>query len=422
MSPLRHRLAPLTLALLGLAAGAVIALTLQDSRTITPSNLDAVYVDPCYGLGELISTRTIIVTDESAADAKELGLTLTPGEEREVRECRKSPPERVTIDGPTGTVLDTVFSLIEARAYYEEHPETLPGNIAVEAGEQQAQEFFVPADVPRDLTAGCDRSWVTTTFEAVQAAMCHPLDWAVKYDSAGSGAVGGDTVDVGVLGLSTESHYTKCAAPTLVDVPSGAARVCSVPLTGHEGQSITHYGIALPNGRNIGINIQDGASAEDEALALRVAANVESLVSFVPLDVSLDLTAGCDSWWGTLSFDQVGVVMCYPGVSLAQRQLWTLRAHNPLMAAVGSDEAKVAVMAIGVASPHTQCASPAAVPVPTGTARVCVVDVSETRWVRAMYGVTLPNGRNIAVTIYDAARALDEANALRVAANVELAP
>lgn len=255
------------LLVIGLALGGGAALVARNQLTVGQD-------DPCFGLGELVSTRTYTVTDAGAANAEDIGLDLVPGEEREVRECQVSPVERLTIDGQTGKPLSHQFTIDDAIEYYRQHPEEIPATVAAREFDEGLQQSFVTPQVPTDLTAGCDPTWVRTTLEQVKAVVCHPADWLVKGDDPPEGMVGTDRVEVGVLGVSTESHITKCLSPLLVNVPSGTARVCA---RGPTPFARVTYGVALPNGRNVGINVFNEATPEEEALALRVAANVQQL-------------------------------------------------------------------------------------------------------------------------------------------------
>lgn len=400
--------------IVGLAIGAAVAFGVREDATVSGQD------DPCYGFGELLSTRTYTVTEQGAENAKMLGLDLIPGEEREVRECRVSPIEQVTLDGPSGIVVSQALTIDEAVAFYTEKPEDLPANKAQEDFEQSQQDSYVPAEVPTDLMTGCDPSWVTSTFEQVQAAICHPAGWETISDNAAEGGVSAGSFDVVVLGIQIESHNTTCASPTFVDAPSGTARVCALNLESPSGEPIIHYAMALPNGRNVSINVFNDATAEDETLALSVAASVQTLASFVPPEVSADQTAGCDPTWATITFEQVQAVMCHPPIG--PQALWTVKRNSPISASVGTDTVEIEVLGSEIASHNTQCASPESADVPSGTASICALDVTQMPGVRAIYGVVLPSGRNVNIFLLDAASAEDEALALRVAANVGTSP
>jgi hypothetical protein len=259
------------LVIIGLAIGAGIAFAVQQGGTATGQD------DPCYGLGKLVATHQYTVTEEFAQiAARDLGLDLTPGEVREARDCQISEFEIGTIDGATGKGLSLYTdwaAIVATGTAYAEADETPPNPIR-DARATAVQESFVTPEVSADLTAGCDPDWTRTTLEGVQAVVCHPSTWVVKADDIPEGMVGTETVEVGVLGRGTESHNTKCDSPTVVNVPGGTARVCAL---GPTAFARVNYGLALPNGLNVGINVFKDATPEDEAIALRVAANAEWL-------------------------------------------------------------------------------------------------------------------------------------------------
>lgn len=208
----------------GLALGAVVALAVVGgSLTATDQT------DPCFGRGQFVEGSTYFFTlNERAAVrfSKYLGIDMIVGEAREFRDCQVGAFDTVTIDVATGTVvgLFTDYGAIYDRAISP--PQGTPE--AIKVFEEALQDSFVQPVVPTDLTAGCDPSWVRTTFNQVQAVVCYPSGWVLLADDEPEGLIGGGTVEVGVLGRQTESHTTKCSMPTVVNVASGTARICAL--------------------------------------------------------------------------------------------------------------------------------------------------------------------------------------------------
>lgn len=254
----------------GLAIGAIVAFVIQESGTVTGRD------DPCYGLGELVATHQYTVTENYAEVAqRDLGLDLTPGETREARDCRISEFEIGTIDGATGTGISlyTDWGAVVATSTARAAKGETPPNPALDAFATALQASFVTPEVPTDLTAGCDPSWVRTTLEGVEATLCHPSDWREKADDSPEGMVGTDGVEVAVLGSETRAHNTRCSEALGVETSEGTALVCAV---GPSVYARVNYGIALPNGLRVAINVFNAATREQELTALQVAVNAES--------------------------------------------------------------------------------------------------------------------------------------------------
>lgn len=269
-SLLKNRHSSILLILAGVAVGVVLALIVWDGESTATSQADV-----CHGYGDLIGTSSWLVTDEGVRGVERggLGIDVTRGERRELRECRISEFQTVTLDAQTGVVLDRFTDIGAALARATEQPRRTPE--AIKAFERAMQASFVePADVPADLTAGCDPAWVRTTFQQVGAVVCHPADWTVRVDNSLEGIVAGDQVEVGILGVRTESHTTKCLTPAFAETAAGTAAFCAL---GPSPYVRVNYGVALSNGRNLGINIFKEAGVEEELLALRVAVNIRGL-------------------------------------------------------------------------------------------------------------------------------------------------
>jgi len=148
-------------------------------------------------------------------------------------------------------------------------PAESPATKTAREFEEGLQASFVTPDVPTDLTAGCDPSWVRTTFEQVKAVICHPADWVV--DQTNGNVRRGVTVVTVTLPRVTETAGTLCVNPLIVSTPFGPARICALA-PNEFGQG---HGVILPSGRHAAVGIDKAATAEEKTTAFRILANVE---------------------------------------------------------------------------------------------------------------------------------------------------
>lgn len=254
--------------IVGVTIGAVAALVLRQV-TVTSQT------DPCFGFGTLVSTRAYTVTEEGAENAKTIGLDLTVGEEREVRECQLSPAERVTIDGSTGMTLSHTYTVDEAIAYYQQHPEQQPVEELRKAAEQAKQAEFVPlvtGAVQPLLVGGCDPGWPSQEFPQEGVRLCFPPDWNVDDSIAHRVLVTNDKITLNVH-ATDGGGALDCTQPATVETTGGVVHICAMkPQFG--GQS--HH-LLLPNGVKLFLFVSDDASSEERAAAFRVAMSVETL-------------------------------------------------------------------------------------------------------------------------------------------------
>lgn len=250
------------------ALGALVAVLVRGALTGTAE------ADPCFGQGTLLSTRQVVLKEHIVQELQErFGWEVKAGDVREVHECQVSPWERVTFDAETGQAVNYQFDEQALKAYYEEHPE----EAFLERMRREEQSAYVAPNIPEDQTAPCDANWTTTTLDAVEAVVCHPTEWAIQRKGKTAISVGSDTVSVGVYvpGYAPAAVDLRfaCDTPQPILTPAGPAGVCALPVDefGHQP-----FGMILPDGRKVGVNILKGASAEEKALAFQVAANVES--------------------------------------------------------------------------------------------------------------------------------------------------
>ena len=204
--------------------------------------------------------RGTFVTETRTAD----GLKLVV--------CKTGPEQYVVLDSQ-GNQLVHEFLLDEAR---QRNAELRPSNPEV------FQELFVPPEVPPEaLTAarqGCDPGWVTTeSTGAAGVLICHPSHWDVRFDDEDGLALEWDKGLV-FVGLADRTYpaMTGCLEPPKVltlETAGGPAELCARQLD-YWGRQ---WGLTLPSGRAIFISIVSGGTPQDQADALRAAANIQSL-------------------------------------------------------------------------------------------------------------------------------------------------
>jgi hypothetical protein len=238
-------------------------------------------VDPCYGRGEMVASweheRTQADIDSLKSSRPDVAADMKPGIV-EYRRCRWGPGYEVIIDEKGNVFSFSQPSMAELEAYYKEHPEENPQNQIATAQAESLQESFVDPDIPEEALAGCDPSWVKTTFEEVGLVFCYPADWEIwkgTLTTRGVRSANGHVV-VGVFGADSKGTTgTLCETPELVETAAGTVRICAFPRNPY-GQGQGH-GFVLPSGREGGLSIFDEATQEERALAFRVALNVEVL-------------------------------------------------------------------------------------------------------------------------------------------------
>jgi hypothetical protein len=271
ISRFTNRLVLVVAFLVCIGAGFTLAVVLRERLGSTAE------ADPCFGQGEVVASweheRTQADIDSLKSSRPDVAADMKPGMV-EYRRCRWGPGYEVIIDEKGNVFSFSQPSMAELEAYYKEHPEENPQ----EKLNRSLQESYVPSGLPEDQTAGCDPSWEKTTLDAVKAVVCHPPGWAIRKQYENLIWIGTDRAEVGVLvpGHVAKSYDARlaCENPELLAVAGGTAKLCTLPGSLEEGQP---FGLFLPNGRHVYANTYAGATAEDKAIMLRVAVNVEDL-------------------------------------------------------------------------------------------------------------------------------------------------
>ena len=237
--------------------------------------------DPCFGQGEMVASweheRTQADIDSLKLSRPDVAADMKPGLV-EYRRCRWGPGYEVIIDEKGHVFSFSQPTLAELESYYKEHPEENPQNQMATAEAESLQESFVTPDIPEEALAGCDPSWVKTTFEEVGLVFCYPADWEIWKDTPTRGGVrsANGHVVVGVFGAGSKgTEGTRCETPELVETAAGTVRICAFPPNPY-GQGQGH-GFVLPSGREGGLSIFDEATQEERAIAFRIIFNVEVL-------------------------------------------------------------------------------------------------------------------------------------------------
>jgi hypothetical protein len=250
----------------GIALGGTLALGL---RAFT----EAGQGDPCFGFGELISTRTFQVTDGPTSVDELPGMGLAPGQVRELRECRVSPIERVTIDAESGYVLGHDYTLDEALAYYQQHPDEMPSAVLKRQVEAERQQEFVSVDAAELeslLAGGCDQTWTSRDFPDVGLRVCHPSDWLIDDSTPNRVFVTTRNITLNIHSIQASTNL-ECDSPLSLSLSSGSVQVCAKR---HQFGGKSHH-FLLPSGVKEYLFVSDEASIEEHAAAFRAAMSVD---------------------------------------------------------------------------------------------------------------------------------------------------
>jgi hypothetical protein len=209
--------------------------------------------DSCLGHGQLIRSQTTVIDGRSV----------------EQRWCEPQPGLVVIIDAG-GSIMAVSQFFDRAVQYYAEHPEEAPLARLQEA----IGRTYVAPFLPLTAASTCDENWPRITVGQAGVTLCVPPDWSDRALGQ-SRSFGSGHVEVTVVAPGTvEEKYdgrTACPAPGTLTVPGGEAKVCQ-ELPEYWGQG---YGLVLPNGRHVHVNVYEGASLQEAVTAFRVAANVE---------------------------------------------------------------------------------------------------------------------------------------------------
>jgi hypothetical protein len=228
----------------GVAGG--IALT----AVLTGTSAD----DPCFGSGRL--DRKIVGPPEEGS--KEFSVCTRLGRE--------------TIIDASGTPVVQTFRDEEIVEYYKTHPAENPLVIADQTEDARiaVEGFVTPTIPPFQAGEDCPPGTARTSLSSVNATICLPPDWKVDLeDPTGirvASAAGSATV--AIFSDQYQSHVTACANPVVIAVPIGDALVCQQPT---DPWGTAGYGITLPNGIRVGVEVNNKASEEDASLAFSLA-------------------------------------------------------------------------------------------------------------------------------------------------------